>query len=279
MQLSIRIHNSLLDLSLPRVMAIINLTPDSFYISCDGKNEDYLLGHVEELLNQGADIIDLGACSTRPNSTPVSIDEEWKRLHSALEAIRSHFPNAILSVDTFRSEIADQSIQMGADIINDVYGGSADDKMWQVVARHRVPYVLTHSQDATHLNNTTDYDQTVCHMLEEFQRRLDQLRQMGVVDVIIDPGFGFGKTEQQNYTILNRMDILGHLHVPVLVGISRKSMLYKPLGVTPSDVLPATIAANTIALERGASILRVHDVVAAKQAIDVYTMTHNKIMQ
>lgn len=277
MQLSIRVHSNLLDLSLPRVMAIVNLTPDSFYISCDEKNEKHLLQHVEELLKQGADIIDLGACSTRPNSTPISIDEEWKRLRSALQAIRSHFPNAILSIDTFRSDIADKSLQMGADIINDVYGGRTDDKMWQVVAKHRVPYILTYSQDVTHLYNATDYDQTTCHMLEMFQRRLDQLHQMEIADVIIDPGFGFGKTEQQNYTILNKMDVLGHLHVPILVGISRKSMLYKPLGVTPSDVLPATIAANTIALERGASILRVHDVVAAKQAITIYRMTHNKI--
>jgi dihydropteroate synthase len=276
MQLSIKVHNSLLDLSLPRVMAIVNITPDSFYTSCKEMSKKHLLKHIEDLLNQGADIIDLGACSTRPNSTPISADEEWARLYPALQSIRAHFPDAILSIDTFRSDIAEKSIQMGADIINDVYGGDADSKMWQVIAKYRVPYVLTHSQVLLHLQNTTNYDQTVRYMLELFQFRLDQLHQMGIADVIIDPGFGFGKTELQNYTILNEMDVLSNLHVPIMVGISRKSMLYKPLGGTPAKVLPATIAANTIALERGASILRVHDVAAAKQAITIYKMTHNK---
>lgn len=278
MQLSIKVHNNLLDLSLPRVMAIVNITPDSFYTSCKEINKLSLLKHVEELLNQGADIIDLGACSTRPNSTPVSVDEEWARLYPALQAIRTHFPNAILSIDTFRSEIANKSIQMGADIINDVYGGDADDKMWEVIATHRTPYILTHAQTILHQHTTTDYDSTMCQLLDFFQHRLDLLHQKGIADVIIDPGFGFGKTEQQNYSILNEINVLNNLQVPILVGISRKSMLYKPLGGTPEEVLPATIAANTIALERGANILRVHDVAAAKQAITVYNkMIHNKI--
>lgn len=270
MRLSIKTHNQLLDLSLPRVMAIVNITPDSFYTSWDKINDDTLLCKVQTQLDQGADIIDIGACSTRPHSAPASADEEWNRLCPALHSIRLHFPNAIISVDTFRAEIAEKAIQQGADIINDVYGGSADEKMWDVVSKYQVPYILTHAQTPAHYNNSL----ILSHMMDFFQSSLDQLSRRGIADVIIDPGFGFGKTEKQNYAILQEMRAFSTLHVPVLVGMSRKSMLYKPLGLTPSDVLPATIAANTIALEHGANILRVHDVDAAKQAITVFSLTN-----
>ncbi len=271
MQLSINTHHRLLDLSLPRVMAIVNVTPDSFYTSCGNMDEESLLQHVEILLKQGADIIDIGACSTRPGSIPIGIQEEWTRLFPAIRCIRTHFPNTILSVDTFRAEIAQNAIHHGVDIINDVYGGNADNKMWDVIAAYKIPYILTYAQEIP--KSFGPYDYTISHMLDFMQSQLNQLYQKGIADVIIDPGFGFGKTEQQNYTILKGMDVLSSLHVPTLVGLSRKSMLYKPLGIGPLDVLPATIAANTLALERGANILRVHDVVAAKQAIDIYTLT------
>lgn len=270
MRLSIKTHNQLLDLSLPRVMAIVNITPDSFYTSWDKINDETLLCKVQTLLDQGADIIDIGACSTRPHSTPASADEEWNRLYPALHSIRLHFPDAIISVDTFRAEIAEKAIQQGADIINDVYGGSASEKMWDVVSKYQVPYILTHAQAPAHNNNSL----TLSHMLDFFQSSLDQLNRREIADVIIDPGFGFGKTEKQNYAILQEMKAFSTLHAPILVGMSRKSMLYKPLGLTPSDVLPATIAANTIALEHGANILRVHDVAAAKQAITVFSLTN-----
>mgnify|MGYP003482850664 FL=1 len=192
----------------------------------------------------------------------------------ALQLIRAYFPKAILSVDTFRANIADKAIEAGADIINDVYGGNADENMWEVIAKHNVPYVLTYAQEVQSNGEVKDYDYTMSHVLDYFQSRLDALHRMGVADVVVDPGFGFVKTVEQNYRILNQLDILSVLHAPILVGISRKSMLYRPLCATPEEVLPATVAANMLALERGAHILRVHDVEAAKQAIAVYTLAH-----
>ena len=274
MRLSVNTHDQLVDLSSPKVMAIVNITPDSFYTSRGNESVDKLLQHVQELLDQGADIIDLGACSTRPGSVAVGVEEEWERLEPALRAIRKEFPNAILSVDTFRAEIAEKAIQAGADIINDVYGGDADEKMWDVIAKYRVPYILTFSREIP--TQSISYDYTMSCMVDFFQESLNKLHRMGVADVVIDPGFGFGKTEEQNYAILRQMKVLSVLHAPILVGVSRKSMLYKPLGLLPTDVLPATIAANTIALEHGAHILRVHDVAAAKQAITVYLLTHKQ---
>ena len=271
MQMSINLHGQLFDLSSPKVMAIVNVSPDSFYTSWGQEGEQVLLDHVQTALRDGADILDIGACSTRPGSAPVSSVVERQRLEPALQAIRYHFPLAVLSVDTFRSEIAERAIAIGADLINDVSGG--DEAMWRVVAEHRVPYVLTHASELP--QKTTSYDATMSEVLGVLQARLDMLHRMGVADVVIDPGFGFGKTQQQNYALLNQMDVLATLHAPILVGISRKSMLYKPLDATPMDVLPATIAANTIALQRGANILRVHDVAAAKQTIKITELTHN----
>ena len=276
MQYSINVHKQLLDLSLPRIMAIVNITPDSFYTSWSGLSENTLLDAIQNMLHEGADMIDIGACSTRPNSVPVDADAEWARLSPALQAIRYHFPSAILSVDTFRAEIAEKALEAGADMINDVFGGGESERMWEVVAAHRVPYILTHAQALSVPSHPTDYDYTMSQVVDFMQSSINRLHKMGVADVIIEPGFGFNKTEQQNYTILRDMDILHSLHVPILVGISRKSMLYNPLGLTPADVLPATIAAHTIALDRGAKILRVHDVAAAKQAITVYSLTQQQ---
>ena len=273
MHQSIKVHSRLLDLSSPKVMAIVNVTPDSFYTSWGGCSDEVLLSNVQLVIDQGADILDIGACSTRPGSTPVTAEEEWQRLSHALQLIRSHFPKAIVSVDTFRATVAEQALRLGADIINDVCGGN-DEEMWKVIARHNVPYILTYAQEIQSQGEIKDYDYTMSHVLDYFQSRLDALHRMGVADVVVDPGFGFGKTVEQNYRILDQLDILSVLHAPILVGISRKSMLYKPLYATPEEVLPATVAANMLALERGAHILRVHDVEAAKQAITVYTLAH-----
>lgn len=272
MQLKVS-HNRLLDLSSPKVMAIVNVTSDSFYTSWGKCSDEVLLSNVQLAIDQGADILDIGACSTRPGSTPVTAEEEWQRLSHALQLIRSHFPKAIVSVDTFRATVAEQALRLGADIINDVCGGN-DEEMWKVIARHNVPYILTYAQEIQSQGEVKDYDYTMSHVLDYFQSRLDALHRMGVADVVVDPGFGFGKTVEQNYRILDQLDILSVLHAPILVGISRKSMLYKPLYATPEEVLPATVAANMLALERGAHILRVHDVEAAKQAITVYTLAH-----
>ena len=272
MQYSVRTHDQLLDLSSPRVMAIVNITPDSFYTSCQTLSEDEVLSAAEQAIADGADILDLGACSTRPNSTPIDAAEEWCRLAPALRAIRHHWKDAILSVDTFRADIADKALAAGADIINDVYGGEAEPAIWDVISQHRVPYILTHSTTITCGN---DYDHTLSIVVGDLQSKLDRLHKRGIADVIVDPGFGFGKTTEQNYLLLQDLQVLQCLHAPLLVGVSRKSMLYKPLNTTPDQVLPATIAAQTLALERGANILRVHDVAAAKQAIRIHQLTHN----
>ena len=282
-QMLLKVQDSrLMDLSLPRVMAIINVSPDSFYTSVYENveatrrlgDEVVLLDAVQRALDEGADILDIGACSTRPGSTPVDAAVEWERLEWALKLVRSHFPDAVVSVDTFRADVAEKAIGLGANIINDVSGGAADERMWDVVARYDVPYVLTLAQELRKGGDKEGYDYTMSEVLRFFEERLDRLHRMGVKDVVLDPGFGFGKTLEDNYTILREMEVLQVLHAPVLVGVSRKSMLYKPLGLEPKDVLPATIAAQVMALERGANILRVHDVAAAKQAIQIVQLTH-----
>ena len=282
-QMLLKVQDSrLMDLSLPRVMAIINVSPDSFYTSVYENveatrrlgDEVVLLDAVQRALDEGADILDIGACSTRPGSTPVDQAVEWERLEWALKLVRSHFPDAVVSVDTFRADVAEKAIGLGANIINDVSGGAADERMWDVVAKHDVPYILTLAQELRKGGEKEGYDYTMSEVLRFFEERLDRLHRMGVKDVVLDPGFGFGKTLEDNYTILREMEVLKVLHAPMLVGVSRKSMLYKPLGLEPKDVLPATIAAQVMALERGANILRVHDVAAAKQAIQIVQLTH-----
>ena len=282
-QMLLKVQDSrLMDLSLPRVMAIINVSPDSFYTSVYESveatrrlgDEVVLLDVVQRALDEGADILDIGACSTRPGSTPVDAAVEWERLEWALKLVRSHFPDAVVSVDTFRADVAEKAIGLGANIINDVSGGEADEMMWDAVAKHDVPYILTLAQELRKGGEKEGYDYTMSEVLRFFEERLDRLHRMGVKDVVLDPGFGFGKTLEDNYTILREMEVLKVLHAPMLVGVSRKSMLYKPLGLEPKDVLPATIAAQVMALERGANILRVHDVAAAKQAIQIVQLTH-----
>ena len=262
---AINIRNQLMSLKVPKVMAIVNATTDSFAFSCTNISEAEILAVTAKAIAEGADIIDVGACSTRPGSTPVSPEEEWRRLVIALGAIRNHYPEAIVSVDTFRADIARKAVErFGVDIINDVSGG-ADKDMFQTVAELGTPYVLTHSQAIP-----TDLPVSVA-VLEFLVRQSDALHRLGVKDVIADPGFGFNKTEGQNYELLAHLADLLHADLPLLVGVSRKSMFYKPLQTTPDSeqALAATIAGNTLALKAGAKILRVHDVQAAKTAIAV----------
>ena len=267
--MSINLHGQLLDLSSPKVMAIVNVSPDSFYTSWGQAGECELLEKVQQAISEGADLLDIGACSTRPGGMLVDEATEWQRLQPVLHTIHRHFPHAVLSVDTFRAEIASRALDMGADMINDVSGGGDD--MWRVIADRHVPYVLTHSRELS--SSALGYDATMSEVIGFLQERLDLLHRMGVADVVVDPGFGFGKNVQQNYSLLSQLEVISALHAPVLVGVSRKSMLYKPLGKTPSDVLPATVAANMVALQQGANILRVHDVAAAKQAIQIFQLT------
>ena len=268
MKKSILLRGQLVDFSRPRVMAIVNLSPDSFYTSYSVIDEAAFLVQIDTLLQEGADWLDLGACSTRPGFIPVSSQEEWQLLRKGIEIIRHHWPKVPLSVDTFRVEIAEKALSCGADMVNDVGIMNEDVAVWSALANRGVPYILTYSQEAASTNIMSD-------MLHFFQERLDSLHRQGIADVVIDPGFGFAKTIQQNYAILRQLDVLRTLNAPILVGVSRKSMLYKPLQTTPADVLPATVAAHTLALERGADILRVHDVKAAVQAITIYQLTHD----
>lgn len=268
MKKSILLRGQLVDFSRPRVVAIVNLSPDSFYTSYSVIDEAAFLVQIDTLLQEGADWLDLGACSTRPGFIPVSSQEEWQLLRKGIEIIRHHWPKVPLSVDTFRVEIAEKALSCGADMVNDVGIMNEDVAVWGVLANRGVPYILTYSQEAASTNVMSD-------MLHFFQERLDSLHRQGIADVVIDPGFGFAKTIQQNYAILRQLDVLRTLNAPILVGVSRKSMLYKPLQTTPADVLPATVAAHTLALERGADILRVHDVKAAVQAITIYQLTHD----
>lgn len=268
MKKSILLRGQLVDFSRPRVMAIVNLSPDSFYTSYSVIDEAAFLVQIDTLLQEGADWLDLGACSTRPGFIPVSSQEEWQLLRKGIEIIRHHWPKVPLSVDTFRVEIAEKALSCGADMVNDVGIMNEDVTVWSSIANRGVPYILTYSQEATSAHIMSD-------MLHFFQERLDSLHRQGIADVVIDPGFGFAKTIQQNYAILRQLDVLRTLNAPILVGVSRKSMLYKPLQTTPADVLPATVAAHTLALERGVDILRVHDVKAAVQAITIYQLTHD----
>ena len=268
MKKSILLRGQLVDFSRPRVAAIVNLSPDSFYTSYSVIDEAAFLVQIDTLLQEGADWLDLGACSTRPGFIPVSSQEEWQLLRKGIEIIRHHWPKVPLSVDTFRVEIAEKALSCGAAMVNDVGIMNEDVAVWSVLANRGVPYILTYSQEVASTNIMSD-------MLHFFQERLDSLHRQGIADVVIDPGFGFAKTIQQNYAILRQLDVLRTLNAPILVGVSRKSMLYKPLQTIPADVLPATVAAHTLALERGADILRVHDVKAAVQAITIYQLTHD----
>lgn len=262
---SLNINGRLFDLGTPKVMAVVNATTDSFAFSCTNISEAEILSMTAQAIAQVADIIDVGGCSTRPGAQPVTAEEEWRRIDIALRAIRRTYPDAVLSVDTFRADIARKAVERyHADIINDVSGGS-DPNMFSIVAELAVPYVLTYASPLA-----SDKPVSV-QVLEFLVRKADELHRLGVRDVIADPGFGFNKSEEQNYELLKYLNDLCYADLPILVGISRKSMFYKPLQTTPdSDMaLTATIAANAMALKNGANILRVHDVAAAKTTIDI----------
>ena len=281
-------RHGLLGLEKPVVMAILNITPDSFVpstrlLSCQesvvsgqrsaASDEERVLAQAERALAEGAAILDIGGYSTRPGAAEVSEEEEWRRVALALAAIRRRFPEAVVSVDTFRPEVARRAVdEYEADIINDISGGC--EEMYEAVAERHVPYVLMHMRGTPKtMQQMTDYEDIMSEMMAYFQSRIDCLHRMGVADVIVDPGFGFAKTVEQNYEVLRRMQEFEALGCPLLAGLSRKSMFYKPLGITPEEALNATTAANMLALERGANILRVHDVRAAVETVEVYVRT------
>lgn len=264
---TINCRGRLLDLSTPKIMAIVNLTPDSFYSESRNASAEAALNRIENALAQGADIIDLGACSTRPGADVPSADEEWLRMKDVLTTARRNFPDAIISIDTFRSQIARQAVEAGADIINDVSGGQIDEQMFGSIAEMQVPYVLMHMRGTpATMQQFTNYQNVTSDVIIELSQKLRQLTDLGVHDVIIDPGFGFAKTVEQNYELFAHLSDFKIFELPLLVGISRKSMIYKLFGTTPEKSLNGTTILNTFALQNGASILRVHDVPEAVEA-------------
>lgn len=269
--MTITLNQQLIDLTIPRIAAILNVTPDSFYDGGQLKNHNQLLSRVQEHIDQGADIIDIGGYSTRPGAAEVSIEEELSRVIPVVELLQEHFPKTPLSVDTFRSEVALQSLEKGAAMINDVTGSQADPKLLDVVASFQVPYIGMHMRgNPQTMNSLTDYEDIVVELRKHFSWLAEETAKRNLNDLIIDPGFGFAKTAEQNFFLLNHLDAFKLLKLPILVGLSRKSMIYKTLQTTPEEALNGTSALHMIALERGAHFLRVHDVKPAKECIDLY---------
>jgi len=269
---SINLGGELIDLTIPVVMGVINVTPDSFYDGGKIADEKFLLSTVEKMIADGASIIDVGAVSTRPGAQLPSTKVELERLLPAVEAIRREFPETALSVDTFRSWVAVQIInEFGPVIVNDVSGGSFDSKMFETVGQLGVPYILSHMQ-GTHDNmqDNPEYGDVIRDISGFFSEKVKKLTKYGVHDVIIDPGFGFGKKIEHNFELLNRLDSFKVFQLPVMVGLSRKSMIWEALEIEPKDALNGTTIANTMALIGGADILRVHDVKEAVEAIKIF---------
>ncbi|MCD7710969.1 MAG: dihydropteroate synthase [Porphyromonadaceae bacterium] len=273
---TLNVGGRLVSLERPWIMGILNVTPDSFYeasrCSCD---EAAIVGRVDAIVEEGGDIIDIGAYSSRPGADDVSLEEEWRRLDKALAIVRKLYPAGFVSVDTFRAEIARRCVEeYGVQMVNDISGGTLDDAMFETVAKLQVPYVLMHMRGTPQtMQQNTGYADLMADMTDYFVRRIDRLHQLGVGDIILDPGFGFGKTLEDNYRLIRRLDEFRVLEKPLLVGISRKSMIYKLLDCTPEESLTGTIVLGTMALLAGASILRVHDVREAVQTVKIVTKT------
>lgn len=274
--MTINCKGQLIDLKTPKVMGILNVTPDSFFDGGIYKNEADIILQVTKMLDQGATFIDVGAYSSRPNSPFVSQDEELQRIIPIINLLVKTFPNIIISVDTFRSEVAKQTILAGAAIINDISGGFRDEKMLQTIANLNVPYIMMHMRgDAETMQNLTDYNDITNDLILYFSKQINACRELGIIDLIIDPGFGFAKTTEQNFKLLKKLELLQIIDTPLLAGISRKSMIYKTLNTTAKEALNGTTALHMVALQKGAKILRVHDVKEALECISLYNTTFN----
>ncbi|MGB3065862.1 dihydropteroate synthase [Sphingobacterium thalpophilum] len=268
---SINVGGTLLTFEKPVIMGILNVTPDSFYDGGEHTTVDEALKKATALLQSGAHILDIGAYSSRPGAPLISSQEEMDRALPPIHAIKKAFPEAILSIDTFRAEVAAAAIDAGVHIVNDVSGGTLDDEMFATVAKYQVPYILMHMRGTPeNMQEQTTYSDIVTDVAIFLGERIAQLRDLGVKDIIIDPGFGFAKTVEQNYELLYRIEELHYFGLPILGGISRKSMIYKKLGITAQEALNGTTALNTLLLERGVQLLRVHDVKEARQLVDLF---------
>jgi dihydropteroate synthase len=268
---SINVNGNLIDLSSPKVMGILNVTDDSFYKDSRLHTDKDVLTRAERMLEEGATFLDIGGYSTRPNAIPISIELEKKRVESSIKSIIHEFPNALISIDTFRSNIAQVAIDSGALIINDISGFNFDPEIIEIASRNKVPYVLMHIKGSLKtMHEIYQYDSIINEVKMYFQEKIEVLLSNNILDIIIDPGFGFSKSLEQNYELFDQIERLQSFQKPILIGISRKSMIYKRLNCTPEESLKGTIALNKIALLKGASILRVHDVKEAKNLIDLH---------
>lgn len=270
------VRGRLLDLSEPQVMGILNVTPDSFYSASRMETEEAIRKRVRQILDEGGTMIDVGAYSSRPGADDVSEEEEMARLRRGMKVVRDEAPDVAVSVDTFRSNVAQMAVEeLGADIVNDISGGELDEKMFQTVARMGVPYILMHMKGTPQtMQQAPSYDDLMKEVMLYFAEKIQQLRDLGQKDIILDPGYGFGKTLDDNYELLRHQEMLRVFELPLLVGVSRKSMIYKLLGCTLEEALNGTTVLNTIALQKGTNILRVHDVKAAVEAVKLIQKTY-----
>ena len=272
----IEVKNTSLDLSTPKIMGIINMTDDSFYDGGTNYNSNKTLKKVTKFIKEGADIIDIGGYSSRPGAKNISIKEEWKRIKDIIPIVNKNFPKTIISVDTFRSEIAKRAIENGAHIINDISGGSIDKSLFDTVASLKTPYILTHIKgNPENMQENPNYNSVINEITKYFQKKIKTLKSKGINNIIIDPGFGFGKSLQHNYEILNNLNKFKKFNLPILIGVSRKSMIYRLLKTNPKEALNGTTVVNTLCLLGGANILRVHDVKEAKECIKIIKFAQN----
>ena len=267
----------LIDLVSPKVMGILNVTPNSFFDGGKFKTESVILSQVEKMLSDGATFIDIGAYSSKPSAEFVSEKEELQRIVPVVNLILEKFPDCLISIDTFRSEVAKVCLENGAAIINDISAGNLDNKMLETIAKYNVPYIMMHMRGTPQTMQTmANYDNIVKEMLFYFSQRIAEARSLGINDLIIDPGFGFAKTLEQNYEVLQKLELFEMLELPLLAGFSRKSMIYKTLNSNAQEALNGTSVLNTIALTKGAKILRVHDVKEAMECVTLFNKLNNK---
>lgn len=269
--MTINCKGQLIDLSQPKVMGILNLTPNSFFDGGRYSSEKEILVKVEKMLAEGATFIDIGAYSSKPGAEFVSEEEELNRIVPVVQLLVKHFQEILISIDTFRSEVARVCIENGAAMINDISAGNLDDKMLEVIAQYNVPYIMMHMRGTPEtMQSMTEYEDVLKEVLFYFSERISKARGLGINDLIVDPGFGFAKNIAQNYEVLQKLELFHHLELPLLIGISRKSMIHKTLGITADEALNGTTVLNTIALSKGAQILRVHDVQEAVECVKLY---------
>jgi dihydropteroate synthase len=273
--MTINCKGNLIDLTTPKVMGILNITPNSFYDGGKYRTEAEILYQAEVMLDEGATFIDVGAYSSKPNAEFVSELEELERIVPVINLLLKQFPEAIVSIDTFRSEVAKAAIENGAALINDISAGNLDERMMETIAHYKVPYVMMHMRgNPKTMQTLTQYENVVKEMILYFSEKVAKARSFGINDLILDPGFGFAKTIEQNYEVLQKLELFQMLELPILAGVSRKSMIYKLLNINAQEALNGTIVLNTVALTKGAAILRVHDVKEAMECVTLFNKIH-----